>query len=164
MDAYRLAIPALLELTLDAIASGASINFLADTPAELIETWWSVRAGSVAAGLTSPFVARLDGRLVGSTLLVRSGNPNSPHRAEIAKVIVHRSARRRGIARKLMLAAEARAWADGRWMLVLDTVTGSAADAFYRSMGWHETGVVPDYALSPDGQPEAATFFWKHLR
>ena len=107
----------------------------------------------MATGLTSPFVARLDDRVVGCTLLVRSGNPNSPHRAEIAKVIVHRSARRRGVARALMLAAEDRARADGRWMLVLDTFTGSAADALYRSLGWHETGVVPDYALSPDGRP-----------
>ena len=74
-----------------------------------------------------------DDRVVGSTLLIRSRNPNSPHRAEIGKVLVHSSARRRGIATALMAAAEERARADGRWMLMLDTVTGSAADAFYRS-------------------------------
>jgi len=164
LDGYRRAIPDLVELTLDAVASGASINFLTDTPAARVAEWWESRVDSVAAGLTSAFVARLDDRVVGSTLLVRSGNPNSPHRAEIAKVIVQRSARRRGVARALMLAAEARARADGRWMLVLDTFTGSAADALYRSLGWHETGVVPDYALSTDGQLEAATFFWKSLR
>ncbi|HEX5149119.1 MAG TPA: GNAT family N-acetyltransferase [Candidatus Limnocylindrales bacterium] len=164
LEGYRQAIPDLVGLTLDAVAGGASINFLADTPAARIEAWWLARVESVAAGLTSPFVARLDDRVVGCTLLVRSGNPNSPHRAEIAKVIVHRSARRQGIARALMLAVEARARGDGRWMLVLDTFTGSAADALYRSLGWHETGVVPDYALDPDGRPEAATFFWKDLR
>lgn len=164
VDAFRRAIPQLVELTLDAVAGGASINFLADTSATQIEAWWTARIDSVAAGLTSPFVADAGGRLAGCTLLVRSGNPNSPHRAEIAKVIVHRSARRRGIARALMQAAEDRARADGRWMLVLDTFTGSAADSLYRSLGWQETGTVPNYALDTMGRPEAATFFWKDLR
>jgi GNAT superfamily N-acetyltransferase len=95
---------------------------------------------------------------------MRSTIVNSPHRAEIGKVIVHRSVRRRGIAASLMRAAEDRARADGRWLLVLDTVTGSAGDAFYRALGWQETGVVPNFALSPDGEPWAATFFWKDLR
>jgi ribosomal protein S18 acetylase RimI-like enzyme len=163
-EAFTRAIPRLVELSLDAIAGGASINFLANTDAARVEAWWDARTSSVAAGLTSPFVAVLGDRVVGCTLLVRSGNPNSPHRAEIGKVIVDRTTRRRGIATALMLAAETRARADGRWMLVLDTVTGSPADALYRSLGWNETGVVPDYALNPDGQPEAATFFWKDLR
>ena len=164
LDGFRRAIPRLVELSLDAVAGGASINFLADTDADRIEAWWQDRTPSVAAGLTTPFVALQNDRIVGCTLLVRSGNPNSPHRAEIAKVIVDRSIRRRGVATALMLAAEERAKADGRWMLILDTVTGSPADALYRSLGWHETGIVPEYALGPDGTPEAATFFWKHLR
>ena len=77
---------------------------------------------------------------------------------------MHREARRRGIASALMRAAEEGARADGRWMLMLDTVTGSEADAFYRALGWQETGTVPDHALLPDGRPWGATFFWKHLR
>ena len=164
LEGYRRAIPDLVALSLDAVAGGASINFLAETPPEVVTAWWEARIGAVASGLTTPFIARLGGATVGSTLLARSGNPNSPHRAEIGKVIVHRSARRRGIARALMLAAEARALADGRWMLVLDTVEGSAADALYRSLGWQETGTVPDYALDNAGHPEPATFFWKDLR
>ncbi len=164
LEGYRRALPELVELTLDAVAAGASINFLAGATAADVTAWWEARIPSVASGLTSPFVARLRGRVVGCTLLIRSGNQNSPHRAEIAKVIVQRSARRRGIGRALMLAAEARARADGRWMLVLDTVSGSAADALYRSLGWQVTGTVPDYALNTDGIPEAATFFWKALR
>jgi GNAT superfamily N-acetyltransferase len=164
LDGYRRAIPDLVALTLDAVAGGASINFLADTPSEIVTTWWEARIGAITSGLTTAFVASLDGAIVGCTLLVRSGNPNSPHRAEIGKVIVHRSARRRGIASALMLAAEERARADGRWMLVLDTVEGSAADALYRSLGWSETGVVPNYALDNAGNPEPATFFWKDLR
>ena len=63
-----------------------------------------------------------------------------------------------------MTAAEDHARAEGRWLLVLDTVTGSDADAMYRALGWQETGIVPDYALLPDGRPWPATFFWKDLR
>jgi GNAT superfamily N-acetyltransferase len=164
VEGYRSAIPGLVELALDAVAGGASINFLADATADDVGAWWESRTGLVETGLISPFVAFLDGRVVGSVLLIRSGNQNSPHRAEIAKVIVRRDARRRGIARALMGAAETAARASGRWLLVLDTVTGSEADAMYRSLGWQETGVVPDYALLTDGRPWPATFFRKDLR
>jgi ribosomal protein S18 acetylase RimI-like enzyme len=164
IDEYRAAISDLSELILDAVASGASINFLADvTPAEAT-AWWQAREEDVARGVTSPFVAFIDGRIIGCALLTRSTKANSPHRAEIEKVIVHRSARRQGIASALMRAAEDLARAEDRWLLVLDTVTDSAADALYRSLGWHETGVVPNYAMRPDGRPWPATFFWKDLR
>ncbi len=164
IEGYRAAIPGLVELTLDAVAGGASINFMADATAGEVGAWWESRAGLVDSGLISPFVGVLDGRVVGSVLLIRSGNQNSPHRAEIGKVIVHRDARRRGIATALMAAAETAARDSGRWLLVLDTITGSAADEFYRSLGWQETGIVPDYALLTDGRPWPATFFWKDLR
>jgi GNAT superfamily N-acetyltransferase len=163
-DGYVAAIPALASLIVDAVNGGASVNFLAGVTEAEAADWWTARTPSVRSGATTAFVALVGDRIVGSVLLMRSTNANSPHRAEIAKVIVHQDVRRRGIARALMLAAEERARADGRWMLVLDTVTGSDADAFYRSLGWQETGVVPDYALLPDGRPWGATFFWKHLR
>lgn len=163
-DAYEAAIPALAELVVDAVAGGASINFLADVTPAFAVAWWQARLDEVLDGTTTLFVARDGDRIVGSTLLIRSTNANSPHRAEIGKVIVHRSARRRGLARALMTAAEVLARAEGRWMLVLDTVTGSDADAMYRALGWQETGIVPDYALLPDGRPWPATFFWKDLR
>jgi GNAT superfamily N-acetyltransferase len=164
VEGYRRAIPELAELVVQAVAHGASINFTTDVTTELAAAWWRGRIEGVRSGQASAFVAIDDGRIVGSTLLVRSLNQNSPHRAEIGKVIVHPGVRRRGIARALMQAAEERARADGRWLLVLDTVTGSPADALYRSLGWRETGVVPDYALLPDGRPWPATFFWKNLR
>jgi GNAT superfamily N-acetyltransferase len=161
---YRAAIPQLAELLVDAVESGAGVSFLAGVTVEETGRWWGTIEDDVDAEVITPFVAWLDGRIVGSVLLARSTIPNSPHRAEIRRVLVHRSARRRGIASALMRAAEDRARADGRWLLVLDTVTGSEADAFYRSQGWQETGVVPNFALSPDGVPWAATFFWKDLR
>lgn len=163
-DAYEDAIPALADLVVDAVAGGASISFLADVTPASAGAWWRARLDGVRDGTTTLFVARDGDRVVGSTLLMRSTNANSPHRAEIGKVIVHRSARRRGLARALMTAAEDHARAEGRWLLVLDTVTGSDADAMYRALGWQETGIVPDYALLPDGRPWPATFFWKDLR
>jgi ribosomal protein S18 acetylase RimI-like enzyme len=118
----------------------------------------------VADGTITVFVARDGARIVGSTLLERSRNPNSPHRAEIGKVIVHRSMRRRGLGRALMEAAEERARTEGRWMLILDTVTGSAAAALYESLGWVTVGTIPGYALNVRGEPEAATYYYKDLR
>jgi len=161
---YEALIPELAALIVDAVAGGAGVNFLAGVTMDEAAAWWRRRLPDVADGTTTAFVATDDGRVVGSTLLVRSRNTNSPHRAEIGKVIVLRSARRRGIARALMAAAEEQARADGRWLLILDTVTGSDADRLYRTLGWTELGTVPNYGLLPDGTPAAATYFWKDLR
>jgi GNAT superfamily N-acetyltransferase len=158
------AIEGLGALLKDAVDGGASVNFLSGvTPVEAAE-WWAARSAGVAAGTITVFVARDRDRILGSTLLERSRNPNSPHRAEIGKVIVHRSARRQGLGRALMTAAEERARSEGRWMLVLDTVTGSPAAAMYESLGWQTVGTIPDYALNTAGVPEAATYYYKDLR
>jgi GNAT superfamily N-acetyltransferase len=164
IDDYRAAIPELADLIVDAVAGGASINFLASVTHDEAGAWWRDLEDDVGTGVISPFVAVVGGRIVGSTLLIRSVKANSPHRAEIGKVVVRRDVRRRGIAASLMKAAEDRAREEGRWLLVLDTVTDSAADSLYRSLGWRETGIVPNYAMLPDGTPWAATFFWKDLR
>jgi GNAT superfamily N-acetyltransferase len=161
---FRRAIPSLAGLILDAVASGASINFLADVTRDEAAAWWQALEPEIESGVVTAFVAIVDGRIVGSTILVRSVKANSPHRAEIGKVIVHRDARRRGIAAALMRVAEDRARADGRWLLVLDTIADSPAESLYRSLGWNVTGVVPNYAMLPDGTPWGATFFWKDLR
>ena len=89
--------------------------------------------------------------------------PNQPHRGEIAKLLVHRSARRRGIAQRLMERAEAEARAEGKTLLVLDAVTGGDAERLYARLGWNEVGVIPGYALYPDGRPCDTTVFWKAL-
>lgn len=162
--AYRDAIEGLAALVVDAVDSGAGVNFLAGVTTDQAREWWKARIEGVEAGMVVPIVARDGERIVGSTVLLYAWNPNSPHRGEISKVLVHSSARRQGLGRRLMAAAEARARDDGRWLLVLDTVTGSDADTFYRSLGWQETGIVPDYAMLPDGRPWPATFFWKDLR
>jgi hypothetical protein len=63
-----------------------------------------------------------------------------------------------------MDAAEAAARADGRWLLILDTQAGTAAEALYRSMGWQELGTMPNHAYRADGVLAPTTFFWKDLR
>jgi GNAT superfamily N-acetyltransferase len=164
LDDYRAALPGLAELTVDVVRGGSSVNFLAGVTEAEAAAWWEARADSVASGITTAFAASSAGRVVGSVLLIRAAQANAPHRAEIAKVLVHREARRQGLGRALMLAAEARARADGRWLLFLDTVTGSPADQFYRSLGWHEAGPIPNFALDPGGGLLSATYFWKDLR
>jgi GNAT superfamily N-acetyltransferase len=162
---FEAAIPGLGALLKDAVDGGASVNFVSGVTSEETEGWWTARAARVADGTITVFVARDDGgRIVGSTLMERSVNPNSPHRAEIGKVIVHRSMRRQGIAKALMQAAEDQARAEGRWMLILDTVSGSAAAALYESLGWVTVGTIPAYALNVAGEPEPATYYYKDLR
>ena len=163
---YEAAIPALSELLVDAVEGGASVNFLAGVTNEQAAAWWAERIPLVADGTITAFVATEPGtgRLLGSTILVRSRNPNAPHRAEVGKVIVRRSARRRGLGRALMEAAESRARADGRWLLVLDTEAGTAAEALYRSMGWHVLGTMPNHAYKSNGALAPTTYFWKDLR
>jgi GNAT superfamily N-acetyltransferase len=173
-DEYVTAIPGLAALVVDAVEGGASVNFLAGVTEDEAAAWWRARIPQVVDGTITAFVARAaggtsdidvaGGSIVGSTLLIRSPNANSPHRAEIGKVIVHPSARRRGLGRALMDAAEARARADGRWLLVLDTEAGTAADALYRSTGWHVLGTMPNHAYRSNGVLAPTTYFWKDLR
>jgi len=162
--AYRAALDGLAALLVDAVESGAGVNFMAGVTVDETREWWEARIDGVESGMVVPIVARDGERIVGSTVLLYAWNPNSPHRGEISKVLVHSSARRQGLGRRLMEAAEARARRDGRWLLVLDTVTGSDADVFYRSLGWREVGVIPDFALQPDGALTPTTVFYKDVR
>ena len=104
-----------------------------------------------------------DGELVGTVQVILALPPNQPHRGEITKLLVHRSARRRGVAQLLMERAEAEAQAEGKTLLVLDAVTGDDAERLYERLGWTKVGVIPGYALYPDGRVCDTTYFWKRL-
>jgi len=164
VTAYAEAVPELAHILVDAVESGASVSFLAGLDEERAAAWWSDRASLVAAGEIVPHVARQAERIVGTVLLILSTKENSPHRAEIAKLLVHRSARGQGIAAALLAAAEAEAMTRGRTLLVLDTVTGSPAERLYLRLGWRAVGSVPGFALDVAGREEAATVMWKRLR
>jgi len=165
LDGYVAAIPGLAELLVDAVDGGASVNFVAGLSLDDAAAWWRDRTPQIAAGTTTALVAvEPSGRIVGSTLLFRMTQPNAPHRAEIGKVLVHRAARRRGIGRALMEAAESIAREEGRWLLILDTQSGTDAELMYVALGWQPFGVVPNHSFSTDGVLLPTTFFWKDLR
>jgi len=147
----------------DCVAGGASVSYMAPFTHEQARAAFEVVAADVEAGRRLLLAAFADGTVVGTVQVVLALPPNQPHRGEIAKLLVHRSARRRGIAQLLMERAEAEARAEGRTLLVLDTVTGDAAERLYARLGWTRVGVIPGYALYPDGRPCDTTVFWKAL-
>ncbi len=113
-------------------------------------------------GDVSLLAARNNGGHIVATAHLQTALPeNQPHRADVAKLLVHRSARRQGIAEALMKELDRVALSLGKTLLVLDTVTGDNADRLYRRLGWQECGTIPNYALYPDGRPCATTVFWK---
>ena len=127
------------------------------------KAFFTKAAGEVARGETAIVVARLDRRIVGTVQLGLAQPPNQPHRADVKKLLVHRSARGRGIGMALMTAAEAAARVRGRTLLVLDTALGGDAERLYTRAGWNRVGVIPGYALFPDGSPCDTVYFWKQV-
>jgi GNAT superfamily N-acetyltransferase len=125
--------------------------------------YWRCVADSTARG-ERVVLAAADGagRIVGTVQLILDLPENQPHRADLAKMLVHRRARRQGIGAALLRAAEHCARQAGRSLLVLDTASAEA-DRLYERQGWQRVGLIPDYALYPDGRPCATTFFFKSL-
>ena len=152
-------------LLTDCVEAGASIGFMSSLSAGRAEEFWRGVAEAVARGDRMLWTVRDTGTgtLLGTVQLITGLPDNQPHRGDVAKLMVSPDARRRGVAAALMTALEAEARVRGLRTLVLDTVTGSPADALYRKRGWVEVGAVPDYALFPDGSPCSTTFFYKTL-
>lgn len=147
----------------DCVAGGASVGYL--------EPFGLADARAAFEGFVADaeqgrrlILAAFDGpEVVGTAQVVLAVPQNQPHRGEIARMLVRRSARRRGIAQRLLEVAEAEARAEGKTLLVLDAVTGGDAARLYDRLGWTTVGVIPDYALYPDGRPCDTTVFWKKL-
>jgi len=162
-DGVRAHVDGLASVLVDCVVGGASVSYLAPFSVEdgraVVADW----AEEVDGGRRLLLAAFAGDELVGTVQVVPATPPNQPHRADIAKLLVHRSARRRGVARLLMARAEAEARAVGKTLLVLDTVTGDAAERLYEHLGWTRVGVIPGYALYPDGRPCATTVFWKNV-
>lgn len=159
----RAAIPDLCEVLTDCVNGGASVGFMQPYGNADAAPYWQVVADAVASGATLLLVAEIDGRAVGTVQVGAAQMPNQPHRGDLKKLLVHRAARGRGLARLLMQAAEAEAARRGKTILVLDTATGSDAEAIYPRLGWQRVGVIPDYALWPEGGFCATTLFYKRL-
>jgi GNAT superfamily N-acetyltransferase len=160
---FDAAIPDLALLLADAVAGGASVGFTLPFTPDDAATWWQSIERDVVRGNVIVVVARLQRRVVGTAQLRLAQLPNGRHRAEVAKVLVHRSARRRGIATSLMNAIERIALAEGRTLLVLDTITGSEAVPLYTKLGWTRAGEIPEYAGLPSGELRPTTIFFRRL-
>ena len=154
----------LAEVLADCVAGGASVSFMQPlTPARARRFWEGVAAG-VAAGDRVLLAAEDEAEtIVGTVQVVWAQSENQPHRGDVAKMLVHRRARRDGLGAALMGAAEAAAREAGKTLLVLDTVTGGDAERLYARLGWQRVGEIPDYALWPQGGLCATTVFYKTI-
>jgi len=154
---------ALADVLLDCVAGGASVSFMQSLTRERALQFWRGVAAGAASGERALLVAEDAQGIAGTVQLVLAQPDNQPHRADVAKMLVHRRARRQGLGAALMRAAEAEARACGKTLLVLDTVTGGAAERLYARLGWQRAGAIPDYALMPDGAPCGTTIFYRAL-
>jgi GNAT superfamily N-acetyltransferase len=152
----------LTAVLLDAVESGAGVSFMSDVRPDQAADWWR-RVFREASPRTVILVARNEQGIVGTVQLQPAWAPNQPHRADVAKLIVHRRARGRGVARMLMQELERHARAQQFTLLVLDTCKGSAAERLYTSLGWSRVGEVPQFALNPDGSWCDTVFFYKRV-
>jgi GNAT superfamily N-acetyltransferase len=155
---------ALGEVLFDCVEGGASVNFMAGFSREDAAEFFLKTAESVKRGERILLAAFDEESLVGTVQVVPATAPNQPHRADVAKLLVHRAARGRGVAKSLMRAVEDASLRAGKTLLVLDTVTGSVAETLYKSLGWTVVGVIPEYALFPDGRLCSTTVFYKKLK
>jgi GNAT superfamily N-acetyltransferase len=154
---------ALGDVLIDCVEGGASVSFMRPMTRAKADAFWQSVAASAARGERVVVVAKLDGEIVGTAQVVWAQPENQPHRADVAKMLVHRRARRRGIGAALLAGAEAAAKEAGKSLLVLDTVTGADAYRLYSRHGWQRCGEIPSYALLPDGRPCPTTVFYKEL-
>jgi ribosomal protein S18 acetylase RimI-like enzyme len=149
-------------LLVDAVDSGAAVSFLSITEAQALD-WWRRQFAAPASGAIVLAARDADG-IVGAVQLHPSWAPNQPHRADIAKLIVHRRGRRRGLGERLMAAVEQEAAAAGYRLLVLDSKRGDAGERLYRRLGWTVVGTIPRFALDTDGRtPHDTVVFYKEL-
>ena len=155
--------PELAAILVDCVEGGASVGFMAPLTRERAEAFWRGVAEGVARGERILLAAEDGEGLLGTAQLVLATPENQPHRADVAKMLVHRRARRRGVGAALLAALDDAARAAGRTVLVLDSVTGSDAERMYERHGWTRVGEVPHFALFPDGRPCGTTFFCRAL-
>ena len=150
-------------IVVDCVEGGASVSFMLPLTQARAASFWRGLAADVECGRRALLVAEDEVGIVGTVQLLLAQPENQPHRADLAKMLVHRRGRRRGLGAALVRAAEATARAEGKTILVLDTVTGGDAERLYERLGWVRVGEVPEYALWPGGGLCATTFYYRKL-
>jgi GNAT superfamily N-acetyltransferase len=153
----------LADILIACVEAGASVSFLPPLSIQKARAFWHQVATDVGMGRRVLLAAWHDGEMVGTGMLDLATPENQPHRAEVQKVMVHRSMRRGGLGRQIMQALDRAAMASGRVLLTLDTKAGDAGEALYRNLGWQETGRIPGHALNAAGAEQETVFFWKRL-
>ena len=153
----------LAEVTKDCVDGGASIGFMQPFTREKAVTFWRRIAVAVAAEQRALLIAEDDQGVCGTVQLIFDLPDNQPHRADLAKMQVHRRARRRGLGEALLRAAEQTARSCGKTLLVLDAVTDGDAARLYARLGWVRVGDIPDFALYPGGGYCSTTYFYRNL-
>jgi GNAT superfamily N-acetyltransferase len=154
---------ALADILADCVAGGASVSFMPPFGVDEAKAWWPGVIASVERGDTVLFGGFVDGVLRATAQIGMDGPCNQRHRGDVKKMLVHRAARRRGLARSLLQALESEAQARGLTLLTLDTGVGGEAEHLYAACGWTRAGIIPNYALWPDGRPCDTIIFWKAL-
>jgi GNAT superfamily N-acetyltransferase len=153
---------ALAQLLVDAVESGAAMSFLAPLPLGRAEEWWR-RTFAKSHSRAIFLAARDDDGINGTVQLHPAWAPNQPHRADVAKLMVHQRSRGGGLGTRLMQRLEVEAHRAGFTLLTLDTRRGDAAEHLYRRLGWIAAGTIPEYALNSDGTPHDTIVFYKKL-
>ncbi len=156
-------LPALAQVLFECVAAGASVSFMAPFSMSAAERFFESLLNEIDASKRILLAAFSDGTLVGTVQIVTSTPPNQLHRADIAKLLVSPSARHQGIATRLMERVEEAGRLAGKTLLVLDTVTGGSAERLYTRLGWTRVGVIPNYAMFPDGTWCDTTIFYKNV-
>ncbi|MBK8178663.1 MAG: GNAT family N-acetyltransferase [Planctomycetes bacterium] len=156
-------IESLTDLLVDCVEGGASVGFLLPLTRDRAAAFWRKVASAVALGERAVLVALDEQGVCGTVQLILAQMENQPHRADLAKMLVHRRARRRGLGETLMLAAEQLGRESGKTLLVLDAVTDGDAARLYGRLGWVRVGDIPEYALFPRGGTCSTTVFYKQI-
>jgi len=155
-------IDALAGVLVDCVEGGASVSFMHPLPLQRARDFWQQVADTLPRGARALLVAEDDQGIVGTVQLLLEQPENQPHRADLAKMLVHRRARQQGVGAALLAAAEQLARDCGKTLLVLDTASAEA-ERLYQRGGWQRCGTVPGYALLPHGGLCATTFFYREL-
>ena len=153
----------LADVLIDCVNGGASVSFMQPLTTARAVAFWRQVAEGVAAKRRALLIAHDDKGVCGTVQLIFDLPENQPHRADLAKMLVHRRARRQGLGAALMRAAETTAREFGKTLLVLDAVTNGDAARLYERLGWVRVGDVPNFALMPDGEPCSTTYYYRRL-
>jgi len=153
----------LVELLQDAVASGASVGFLAPLSTKDARNYWAEALEEVGQGMRVILIATANHDVAGCVQLLLSSTANARHRAQVQKLLVHQRARRHGLGRELLGAIEKMAVAKGRSLLVADTPTGGAGEKLYTAASYARVGAIPRYLRGPDGNFHATTIFYREL-